>query len=130
MKVLIVDDSSLDRSIIKKALGTRGVEVVEASSPPAAMELLDTDTDIDAALVDMLMPYAVKEGEEPLNGRDVVRKARLSGVQVVAITSMLFLVPQGTPSVEKGENDFNRSVREMLGLPEQTPANGVEVVAR
>jgi CheY-like chemotaxis protein len=128
MRILIADDNPVDRDTLREALRDRGVEVVEVSTPPDAMAALDGGG-IDAAFVDMLMPYCVPDDSEPLNGRDVARKASSLSIRVFAVTSLLFLVPAGIPSVMKGEPGFRNLVRRAAGLPMNTPTRGVERLA-
>jgi len=56
-KVLIVDDSKTDRTIIKKSLQPLGVSYEEAVNGEEALsKLKDSDADFDAVLIDIEMP--------------------------------------------------------------------------
>lgn len=56
-KILLVDDSKMDRSIMKKALEPLGVTTVEASDGQEALSMIrGGDVDIDACLIDIEMP--------------------------------------------------------------------------
>jgi len=54
-KVLIVDDSSFQRRLIRRALGPLAEDTIEAGDGMAAIEILKTETP-DVILLDLLMP--------------------------------------------------------------------------
>jgi len=54
--VMIVDDSAMDRKIMRQALENIGVQIVEAKDGYEALEKLKKSGDIDAMLVDIEMP--------------------------------------------------------------------------
>ena len=55
--VMIVDDSSTDRMIMKKALEPMGITLVEASDGQEALNILKSgDYNFDAMLIDIEMP--------------------------------------------------------------------------
>jgi len=53
--VLIVDDSNMDRKIMRQALEPLGVQIIEAKDGVEALEMLKKN-DIDAVLIDIEMP--------------------------------------------------------------------------
>ena len=57
-RILVVDDTRINRTILAKALTTQGHEVVEAENGRAAMDLLEADaaSGIDVVLLDLEMP--------------------------------------------------------------------------
>lgn len=56
-KVLIVDDSKMDRTLMQKALEPLGVSLVEATNGVEALNIIKSgDHDIDAMLIDIEMP--------------------------------------------------------------------------
>ncbi len=55
-KILIVDDNATNRLILSRALLDWGFETVEAEDGFAALEILNSDQEIDLGLFDMLMP--------------------------------------------------------------------------
>lgn len=56
-KVLIVDDSKMDRTLMQKALEPVGVSLVEATNGVEALNIVkSSDHDIDAMLIDIEMP--------------------------------------------------------------------------
>jgi len=54
--VLIVDDSAMDRKIMRQALEPLGVQIIEAKDGLEALELLKKNTEVDAMLIDIEMP--------------------------------------------------------------------------
>jgi CheY-like chemotaxis protein len=54
--VLVVDDQDVVRDVVRIALERAGYRVLEASSPSAAIELVQADTDIDLLLADVVLP--------------------------------------------------------------------------
>ncbi|MDO4674462.1 chemotaxis protein CheW, partial [Campylobacter sp.] len=56
-KVLIVDDSKMDRTLMQKALEPLGVSLIEATNGVEALNLIKSgEHDIDAILIDIEMP--------------------------------------------------------------------------
>jgi two-component system, chemotaxis family, chemotaxis protein CheY len=56
MRILIVDDSKVMRSILTAYAGNHGIQSEGAEDGLAALEKLKTDTDFDAILIDWDMP--------------------------------------------------------------------------
>ena len=54
--VMIVDDSAMDRKIMKDALSELGVQIIEAKDGLEALNILKHKNDIDAMLIDIEMP--------------------------------------------------------------------------
>ncbi|EGZ8402887.1 response regulator, partial [Campylobacter jejuni] len=56
-KVLIVDDSKMDRTLMQKALEPLGVSLIEATNGVEALNIIKSgEHDIDAMLIDIEMP--------------------------------------------------------------------------
>lgn len=55
-KILSVDDDALNRDILTEYLTDAGYEVIEAGDGDTALELLGETADIDAILLDRMMP--------------------------------------------------------------------------
>ncbi len=69
MKILVVDDSSTMRRIIKNTLGRLGhKEVLEAEDGVTAWEAMESNEDIDILITDWNMPN--------MNGLELVQKVR------------------------------------------------------
>jgi class 3 adenylate cyclase len=71
-RVLIVDDTRLNRSILARALETQGHEVVEAENGRVAMDLLEADgaSGVDVILLDLEMPE--------MDGYETLRRIKAS----------------------------------------------------
>ncbi len=83
-RVLVVDDSPVNRMVLKAMLAKVGVADVElAPDGAAALELLETDTLFDWVLSDMWMPA--------MDGTELVKRiradARLSRLKVCSVTA-------------------------------------------
>jgi len=58
MRVLVVDDNADIRMLLSQVLNVGGIEVVEADSGPAALELLRSGGELpDLVLLDIQMPF-------------------------------------------------------------------------
>ncbi len=69
-RLLLVDDDSQVRRSVGRMLRRRGVEVIEAESGRAALDILDSDPNFDVLLVDIVMPK--------IDGLAVLRRLRRS----------------------------------------------------
>lgn len=56
MKALVIDDSRTMRRIISAVLQTLGFETVEAADGRAALDVLESGTEVDLACIDWNMP--------------------------------------------------------------------------
>lgn len=54
-KILIADDSAMNRAILTEMLGD-GYEILEAENGRQAVAILQSATDIDLLLLDIMMP--------------------------------------------------------------------------
>jgi len=55
-KVLIIDDDSRNIFALKATLKAKGFDCLSCTGAPEALALLKTEEDIDAVLIDMMMP--------------------------------------------------------------------------
>jgi DNA-binding response OmpR family regulator len=55
-RILVVDDDSMSRKLLRRAVETQGYEVVDASTGAEALETLAGDQSFDAVLLDVVMP--------------------------------------------------------------------------
>jgi len=78
-KILLVDDEDLVRNYVRRALSSRGWEVVEAVNGVAALEALRAG-EFDAMICDLKMP--------DLRGEEVIKEAAASrpGMKIIVIT--------------------------------------------
>ena len=82
-KVLIVDDNTINRTVLHKILGTR-YEVLEAANGEQALRVLESEySHISVILLDLLMP--VMDGYEMLSR--IQRNKELSQIPVIVATS-------------------------------------------
>jgi two-component system chemotaxis response regulator CheY len=85
MRVLVVDDSATQRSLIKVFLSGHQLEFVEAANGVAALQIARTDRHIDLIVTDLNMPQ--------MDGVELVRKlrqsddARLHAVPIIVLTA-------------------------------------------
>ena len=86
MNVLIVDDSSFARSIIKRALeitGIENLENIEAGSGQEALKILD-DKNIDFIFTDLNMPDGT--GEELI--QELKSRPETADIPIIVISSL------------------------------------------
>lgn len=55
-RILVVDDDSLSRKLLRRAVETQGYEVIDAGTGAEALEALAGDQSFDAVLLDVVMP--------------------------------------------------------------------------
>lgn len=83
-RVLIVDDSKMDRNLMQKALEPLGVTVIEATNGVEALEIIKaSDSDIDAMLIDIEMP---KMDGYTLAG-EIRKYSKYRNLPLIAVTS-------------------------------------------
>ncbi len=102
MKALIVDDSRVMRSILKKFLATEGFDtLLEAGDGAEALQQLKTAGNVDLALVDWNMPR--------MNGLDFVAAIRadrkFDGILVMMVTTEAE-ASQMARALEAGANEY------------------------
>lgn len=74
--VLIIDDSTFQRQIIKAALANEGHEIIEAASGEDGLELAQ-ERNPDCILLDIIMPA--------MNGRTILKSLKQRGDQTPVI---------------------------------------------
>lgn len=89
-RVLVVDDDAGMRLLLRSALEADGFRVAEAGSGPAALELLESEGDVDLITLDLEM--------EPMHGLEVLRKVR-SRLPTAALP-VVVATGQDDPTVE------------------------------
>ena len=78
-RILVVDDESPLRNLVRPYFEAEGYEVIEASSGPVALDLV-REGGIDLAIVDVMLPG--------LDGIEVVKRIReSSGIPVILLTA-------------------------------------------
>jgi len=82
-KVLIVDDDIRNIYSLTSVLETYGVEVLHAERGRDGIALLEQYPDIDAALIDIMMPEM--DGYETI--REIRRQPRLADLAIISVTA-------------------------------------------
>ena len=78
-KILIADDSAMNRAILTEMLGD-GYEILEAENGRQAVSIMQTNVDIDLLLLDIMMP--------DMDGYSVCKQIReISQVPIILITA-------------------------------------------
>lgn len=79
-KILVVDDESRMRKLIKDFLSTKDYEILEAENGQKALDIFSLNTDINLILLDVMMPV--------LDGWSTLREIRkISNVPVIMLTA-------------------------------------------
>ena len=98
IKIMIADDESKLRTLIKDWLNDAGYEVVEAEDGKVALEKFEQDADIKLIILDVMMPY--------LDGWKVCKEIRKkSTVPIIMLTARSEEMDE-LESFEKGANDY------------------------
>jgi class 3 adenylate cyclase len=102
-RILVVDDTRLNRSILGRALETQGHEVIEAENGRVAMELLEMEgaSGIDVVLLDLEMPEM--DGYETLRRIKAAESLRHLPVIVISAVDELDSVVR---CIEMGAADY------------------------
>jgi PAS domain S-box-containing protein len=83
-RALIVDDNATNRRILRMRLESWGIHVIDLDCPAKAVELLENDSSIDIAIIDMQMPL--------MNGVELARRLRTirerDSLPLVMLTSL------------------------------------------
>jgi hypothetical protein len=82
-KVLVVDDDMRTVYALSATLRAKGAEVVVADTGKAALGLLSEQSDVDAVLMDIMMPEM--DGYETM--RRIRQDLRLEGLPIIALTA-------------------------------------------
>jgi signal transduction histidine kinase/CheY-like chemotaxis protein len=100
-RILIVDDDMRTVYALSATLRAKGVEVLVAENGRAALDLLDQRADVEAVLMDIMMPEM--DGFEAM--RQIRKQARFDALPIVALTAK---VMKGDPDkcVAAGANDY------------------------
>jgi len=112
IKILIVDDSSTARSIVKRALEISGIDlgnVGEATDGKNALEILK-ETKYDLVFTDLNMP--VMDGEQLL--KRIKSSPKLNEIPVVVVSSMTNKSRENKLLQEHAEKIFSKPI----SLPE------------
>ena len=79
-KILVIDDESRMRKLVRDFLTKKGYEVLEASNGEEAMDIFYEDKEIDLLILDVMMPK--------MDGWEVCREVRkTSKVPIIMLTA-------------------------------------------
>ena len=84
MKVLIADDSSLNRKILKSALSANGIDVIEAETSDGVMELINLYSEIIGVIV---LDIDIDSGGLGADISDEIKKTKCRDVPIIFISS-------------------------------------------
>lgn len=95
MKLLLVDDDAFLRDMYAAKFSEHGHEVLAAETPLAALQQLETTTDFDAILLDMVMPgmtgvelvQAIKDTHPDFAGKCIVLSNQGQSEDITAATA-------------------------------------------
>ena len=100
-KVLVVDDDMRTVYALSALLRTKGVEVLMADTGRAALDLLEKNRNVDAVLMDVMMPEM--DGYEAM--RRIRTEARFATLPVVALTAKA-MKGERERCLEAGASDY------------------------
>lgn len=83
MKVLIADDSALNRKILKSILGENGIESVEAETSQEFMNIINDNLDIGVIVIDI----DIEGGRLGINLIDYIKRTKYRNIPVIFTSS-------------------------------------------
>jgi CheY-like chemotaxis protein len=102
LRILVVDDSALNRMLVERALKLEGAMSVQAVNGQQALELLKAEPQgFDAVLMDMLMP--VMDGVTAT--RAIRQELKLETLPVIALTAGV-MAEEKQKALDAGMTDF------------------------
>ena len=100
-KILVADDDARNIFALTKILKERGMEVLKAENGKIALEILDTNHDIDLVLMDIMMPE--------MDGYEAIRRIRsevvFKSLPVIALTAKA-MKDDKQKCIDAGANDY------------------------
>ena len=100
-KILLADDDMRNVFALSKILKERGMEVIKAENGKNALEMLDTHSDVDLVLMDIMMPEM--DGYEAM--RQIRGKQKFKNLPVIALTAKA-MKDDKQKCIEAGANDY------------------------
>jgi two-component system, OmpR family, KDP operon response regulator KdpE len=97
MKILAVDDEPQILRTLRRTLGARGHEVVEASEPLAALQALD-EQEVDLILLDLGLPG--------MDGVELIRMVRRTSSIPIVVISVRDQQSDKVSALDAGADDF------------------------
>lgn len=100
-KILLVDDDTRNVFALSKILKERGMEIIIAENGKSALELLETHSDIDLVLMDIMMPEM--DGYEDM--RQIRSQIKFKDLPVIALTAKA-MKEDKQKCIDAGANDY------------------------
>lgn len=100
-KIMIVDDDSRNIFALKATLKSKGYDCIACSGAEEALEILRTDDQVDAVLIDMMMPEMDGYEAIPL----IKGLGNRSSVPVIAVTAQA-MVGDREKCLEAGADNY------------------------
>ena len=100
-KILLVDDDMRNVFALSKILKERGMEVIKAENGENALEMLDTHSDIDLILMDIMMPKM--DGFEAM--RRIRSQVKFKSLPIIALTAKA-MIDDKQKCIDAGANDY------------------------
>jgi CheY-like chemotaxis protein/two-component sensor histidine kinase len=100
-KILLVDDDARNVFALSKILIERGMEIIKAENGKFALEALDTHSDIDLVLMDIMMPEM--DGYETM--RQIRSQKKFINLPVIALTAKAMNIDK-QKCIDAGANDY------------------------
>lgn len=100
-KVLLVDDDMRNVFALSKVLEEKGLEINKAANGQKALDVLESDPEIDMVLMDIMMP--VMDGYEAI--QHIREQERFAELPIVAVTANA-MVDDREKCISAGANDY------------------------
>lgn len=108
MNILVVDDVTINRIAVERALAAEGYDVVGATNGQEALDVLDKEP-IDAVVCDLLMP--------DMDGVEVYRQYLRRSAQTRKSTKIPFILPTAAQNIERLKIVRNMGFTDVLTKP-------------
>ncbi|MFV7235712.1 response regulator [Flavobacterium sp. ZB4R12] len=100
-KILLVDDDMRNVFALSKILQERGMEVIKSENGKNALDMLDTHTDIDLVLMDIMMPEM--DGYEAM--KRIRSQIKFKNLPMIALTAKA-MKDDKQKCIDAGANDY------------------------
>jgi CheY-like chemotaxis protein/signal transduction histidine kinase/HAMP domain-containing protein len=110
-KILIVDDDMRNVFALSKLLEEKGVVTFKAENGRKALDLLESNADIDLVLMDMMMP--VMDGYETI--KQIRSQERLRNIPLIALTAKA-MAQDRVRCIQAGASDYLSKPVDMMRL--------------
>ena len=100
-KILLVDDDTRNVFALSQILKERGMEIIKAENGKDALEMLDSHSDIDMVLMDIMMPEM--DGYEAM--RRIRSQVKFKSIPLIALTAKA-MKDDKQKCIDAGANDY------------------------